>query len=313
MASNAGDTQDFQLPSGLARQAPKPHSSVVQVDIAGLTHPGNVRPNNEDHFLVARFGRFFEALATNLPADQVPARFVDDGHGMVVADGMGGHAAGEEASRRAIKMLVDLVLDTPDWILRADHPSFADEVMRRATERFQQVDHALAEEGEANPQLFGFGTTMTLAASVGRDLFIAHIGDSRAYLFRGEQLHQLTRDHTLVRELCDGGIITSDQVATHHLRHLLTKSLGVDKGAKPDVQKLALENGDCLILCSDGLSEMVATEEVAAIVSEGAVSQNKCQRLIDTALAAGGKDNVTAIVAQYQIAEHESTDRTSET
>src|SRR5438309_2133295 len=184
MTSNPADTQEFEAPAPPGRRPPGPLSSLVQIDVAGLSHPGKVRPNNEDHFLVVRFGRFLEPLATNLPAGQVPSRFEDVGYAMAVADGLGGHAAGEEASKRALTTLVNLVLNTPDWFFRMDDPSSAEEVMRRAADRFGQIDHALAEEAADDPTLHGFGTTMTLAASVGWDVLIAHVGDSRAYLFR---------------------------------------------------------------------------------------------------------------------------------
>jgi protein phosphatase len=157
----------------------------VQVDVAGLSHPGKVRPNNEDHFLVLRFGRFLEPLATNLPAGQAPPRREDAGYALAVADGLGGHAAGEGASKLALTTLVGLVLDTPDWFLRMDDPPAAEEVMRRATERYGRIDQALAAEAAEGLTLHGFGTTLTLAASLGRDLLLAHVGDSRAYLLRG--------------------------------------------------------------------------------------------------------------------------------
>jgi PPM family protein phosphatase len=297
------DTQDLAVPSPLGRAVPQPISAAVQVDIAGLSHAGNVRPNNEDHFLVVRFGRFLETLATNLSDDQIPSRFEEYGYGLAIADGMGGHAAGEQASRLAITTLLNLVLSAPDWILHADDPSRAEEIMRRAAERFEHVDRALADEADKDPQLRGFGTTMTFAINVGRNLFIAHSGDSRAYLFRSGRLHQLTRDHTLARDLYEAGQITLAQATEHHLRHVLTRNLGGDRGAKPDVQKLTLDDGDCLLFCSDGLSEMVTAEEIAAVLAEGTAATITCVSLIDRALAAGGRDNVTAVVARYRVAE----------
>jgi protein phosphatase len=300
MTSNDADTQEISAPASPGRRPPEPLASLVQVDVAGLSHPGKVRPNNEDHFLVVRFGRFLEPLATNLPAGQVPSRFEDVGYGMAVADGMGGHVAGEEASRLALTTLVNLVLNTPDWFLRMDDPSAAEEVMRRAADRFGHVDQTLVEEAAEDPRLHGFGTTMTLAASAGWDLLIAHVGDSRAYLFRKGTLHQLTCDHTLVGELYRAGMITRAQAATHRLRHALTRNLGGSVGAKPDVQKLALADGDCLLLCSDGLSEMVGNAEIVRVLAGGGPSEAMSQRLVDAALAAGDKDNVTVVVAQYR-------------
>jgi protein phosphatase len=299
MASDPADAQGHALPSSLGRPPLGPLSSPVQVDVAGLSHPGKVRPNNEDHFLVLRFGRFLEPLATNLPAGQAPSRCEDVGYALAVADGMGGHAAGEEASRLAITTLVGLVLDTPDWFLRMDDPPAAEEVMRRAAERFGRIDHALAEEAVEDPTLHGFGTTMTLAASLGGDLLLAHVGDSRAYLFREGALHQLTRDHTWVGELHQTGLITQAEAATHDLRHLLTRHLGANKGARPDVQRLALADGDCLLLCTDGLSDMVSDAEIEEVLAGGGASEAMSQRLVERALAAGGKDNVTVVVAQY--------------
>ena len=248
-------------------------------------------------------GSFLESLETNVPADDLPPRFVDDGYAMAVADGMGGQAAGEEASKLAITTLVNLVLATPDWIARADDAWLVEEIKRRAAERFQLVDHVLSEEAESDPRLQGYGTTMTLAGSVGRNLFIANIGDSRVYLFRAGKLHQLTRDHTLAAELYEAGKLTCAEAATHRLRHVLTKHLGADRAGKPDVQDLSLENGDCVLLCSDGLNEMVSDDKIAAVLSGKVDSKTKCEKLIDLALAGGGKDNVTVIVARYRIGE----------
>jgi protein phosphatase len=219
---------------------------------------------------------------------------------MAVADGLGGHAAGEEASQRVLTTLVGLVLSTPDWFLRMDEASSAQEVMRRAAERFGHIDQALAEEAAEDPRLRGFGTTLTLAASLGWDLLLAHVGDSRAYLSRGGALYQLTRDHTMVCELYDAGMVDSAQAAAPHLRHFLTRHLGANKGDRPDVQRLALADGDCLLLCSDGLSDMVSDAEIGEVLVGGGTSEAMSQRLVDRALVAGGKDNVTVVVAQYR-------------
>jgi protein phosphatase len=278
-------------------------SRLVQVDVAGLSDAGKVRARNEDHFFVARVGRFLEFLQTNLPINQIPSRAEDIGYGMAVADGMGGRAAGEEASRLALKTLVALALSTPDWIFLADDPAFADEIMRRASERYGKIDRTLANEAAAHPGLTGFGTTMISAVNVGSRLIVAHVGDSRAYLLRKGTLHQLTKDHTLARTLYEAGQITSDEVATHHLRHVLTQNLGGNR-AIADVQKLAVQNGDRLLLCSDGLTDMVPDDQIAELLAEGKTSQEICQRLVDQALVAGGQDNVTVVVAQYRISEN---------
>lgn len=308
MASSSEDTKEFSTDLEPPVQPPTPNSVAAQVDVAGLSHQGMVRPNNEDHFLVVRIGRFLESLYTNLPPDQIPSRFLDDGYGMVVADGVGGHAAGEMASRLAITTLVRLVLTTPDWIMRADNPATADDIMQRASKRFEKVQDVLSEEASFDPGLSDFATTLTLAMSFGRDLFIANIGDSRAYLLRGGKLKQLTRDHTYATEMMEAGILTHAEAATHQLRHALTRCLGTDRKATPDVQKFTLQDGDRLLLCSDGLNEMLTSESITTILDNPITAETKCSRLIAEALKAGGKDNVTVIVAQYRITEATATE-----
>jgi serine/threonine protein phosphatase PrpC len=299
--SSTPDTADFEAlaaPPGWVR--PQQFSALMPVDAHGLSHRGLVRAHNEDHFFVARFGRFLERLCTNLPEEEMPRRFEETGYGLVVADGLGGRRGGEVASRLAISTLINLVLGTPDWILRRDDDSLPDEVRRRMLERYGQISSVMAEQAQADPNLEGFGTTMTLALSLGKHLLVVHIGDSRAYLLRDHRLYRLTRDHTLVQELADRGLLSSEEVATHRLRHVLTKAL-LSKGGpvEPDVQELALADGDCLLLCTDGLTEMVQEERIAQVLGSGETSAKVCQCLIEEALQAGGKDNVTVVVARY--------------
>jgi protein phosphatase len=299
---SSADTVEIPVQRPKGRGGPQPYSSQVRVDLGGLSHPGKVRPNNEDHFFVCRFGRFLETLQTNLPADSVPSRSEEFGYGMVVADGMGGSAAGEEASRLAIASLVHLILQTPDWILRLDEEPLVQEAQRRAAERYEQVNQTLEDEAKGDPGLSGFGTTMTMACSLGRDLLLAHLGDSRAYLLSQGQLRQLTRDHTLVQDLIDQRIIDRKEAATHRLRHMLTQSLG-DHGRRirPEVRQIVLEDNDCLLLCTDGLTEMVGNQVIHDILASGEPAQTICQRLVDRALEAGGKDNVTVALARYRL------------
>ena len=141
------------------------------------------RANNEDHFFVTRLGRTLQTLITSLPAGDVPELAEEVNYVMIVADGMGGHAAGEVASRMAISALVSLALDVPDWIFKVDE-EHAREIERRARTRVQEVGAMLVERGERDPALRGMGTTLTAVRSFGRDLMVTHVGDSRAYLLR---------------------------------------------------------------------------------------------------------------------------------
>jgi protein phosphatase len=295
------DTAEFATPSTPA-PAPSRHpaSAAVQVDLGALSHQGLVRSNNEDCYLVARLRRALEPLLTNLPADQRPARAEEVGYGMVVADGMGGPAAGEVASRLAISILVDIQVHTPDWIMRTGGPG-GDQPLERIAARYNQVDAALKEEGRADPRLAGMGTTMTLGYSLGADLFLGHVGDSRAYLRRGGDLHQLTRDHTMAQALADAGLVPPEEVGRHRLRHVLTRALG---GSGPDVladvNRTRLRDGDDLLLCTDGLTEMVEDAAIGAVLGRAATAQAACQELVELALRGGGKDNVTVVVARYR-------------
>jgi protein phosphatase len=276
-----------------------PPSAAVAVDAAGLSDRGKVRGDNQDHFYLGRLGRFSQTLATSLPAGELPERLEEAGHIAVVADGMGGHKGGEVASRTAIIVFFHLLFDTPDWVLRVDEDS-AQKIFDRVTTRYRSLDSLLAERAMIDPNLHGMGTTMTLTYSIGFDLFLAHAGDSRAYLCRGGSLMQLTRDHTQVQMLVDEGELTREEAATHRLRNVLTNVLG---GGLPltdvDVDRVHLAVGDTVLLCSDGLYDVVKDDEIASILGGTSSAEAACRSLIDLALARGAPDNVTVVVSRY--------------
>ena len=283
--------------------APCPWGMSVEVDLAALSHPGRVRPNNEDHYLVLRSGRYLRTCMTNLPEGRVPHEFEETVYVMAVADGMGGHAAGEVASQLALTLFVDHVLETPDWIFPHDDLRMV-EVLKRAVQRFRSVNAALLEQARRNPRLAGMGTTLTVAMSFGLVLKVAHVGDSRVYLLRRGVLHRLTWDHTLAQELADLGNIPAEDVATHPLRKILTHAIGLSEGGgEPDVRRLRLADGDRLLLCTDGLTEMVDDATIAAELGRDRPAAEVCQGLLDLALDRGGLDNVTIVVAGYRIPE----------
>lgn len=277
-----------------------PPSAAVRVDSSGLSDRGRVRPDNQDHFYLARLGRFSETLATSLPAGELPERLEEAGYVAVVADGMGGHAGGEVASRTAIIVFFHLLFDTPDWVLKVDDQS-ARKILDRVATRYRSLDSLLAERARMDPSLQGMGTTMTLTYSIGLDLFLSHAGDSRAYLCRGTELRQLTRDHTRVQALVEAGVLSREEAATHRLRNVLTNVLG---GGTPltdvEVHRVPLAFGDIVLLCSDGLHEVVKDEEIAAHLAAAATAQAACQALVDLALARGAPDNVTVVVSRYE-------------
>ena len=279
---------------------PRPFSSLVHVDVSALTHTGHRRSNNEDQFFVAKATRALETVMTSLPPGDVPDRADELNYVMVVADGMGGHAAGEVASRLTISALVALALQIPDWILRAD-PGHAPEIERRAREAVQQIDSMLVERGRQDASLRGMGSTLTGARSYGRELLIVHVGDSRAYLLRAGQLQRLTSDHTYAQAMVDAGYFSPDDIAISGMRHMLTNVLGgAGDEVDVDIDLLGLEDGDRLLLCSDGLTDGVNDETIRDTLQRALSSRDACDRLVQLALDNGGHDNVTVIVASFE-------------
>jgi serine/threonine protein phosphatase PrpC len=302
MPSDHEDTAELPAWKDPEPRLPAGASSLVAVDLAALSHPGRVRANNEDHFMAARFDRTMSTLATNLPEGDIPAHYSETVYGLLVADGVGGSAAGEIASRTAIHTIVDLVLETPDWIMRLDD-ALADEVLARMERRFKQVREVLVARAKEDLALRGMATTMTVGCTLGPDLLTAHVGDSRAYVYRrGGRLERLTRDQTMAQSLADAGAITQEAVAKHPSRHVLTSALAT-RGAfvQVELKRSRLEDGDQVLLCSDGLTEMVPDEDIARVLGGAATAADACRQLVDLALAAGGKDNVTVIVGRYRI------------
>ena len=211
-------------------QPPRPFSSLVRIDFGAMTHAGNVRPNNEDAYIIYRSGRYWEKVQTSLEAGDLPDRSDEIGYGMAVADGVGGSNAGQVASSMAIRVLVSLILNAAKWALKLDNPETREvelqDVKERAEAYFQKVDRALLEHAEAYPRLKGMGTTLTGAYSFGDDLFILHIGDTRAYLFRQNNLKRLTHDQTVAQALADSGAISPEEASTHRLRHISNQLSG---------------------------------------------------------------------------------------
>jgi PPM family protein phosphatase len=229
---------------------------------AGITDVGRVRAGapNEDGFLD-------ETRRLGLVA---------------VADGMGGHRAGEVASATALEALRAAMT--------------AGEPLRDAIEG---ANDAVLEKSEADHELRGMGTTLT-AGTLGTDgnLLIGHVGDSRAYLVRDGELTQITNDHSLVEEMVRGGELTPEQAEGHPRRSIITRALGIDPEVDVDVYPVALRPGDRFLLCSDGLTTMLRGDEIAQILEGEPHPERAAQLLVDAANAAGGEDNITALVVE---------------
>jgi protein phosphatase len=273
----------------------------VAVAVGALTHTGKVRTNNEDHFLVARLSKSMHVCHTSLPGDGKTQHADEEGFLVIVADGMGGVAAGERASALAVENVEEFVQNTLKWFLRfgAEEENQLISELRQSLER---ADRTVIERARSNPALHGMGTTLTMAYSVGTDLFIVHAGDSRAYLLRDGGLEQLTTDHTLVQVLVDGGAISPEDARRHPRRHVVTNVIGGPRpGVDAEIHKLDLRDGDVLLLCTDGLTEPVHDDMIADVLNRLHDPREACARLVDLALSGGGPDNVTAVVLRYRV------------
>jgi protein phosphatase len=220
-----------------------------------------------------------------------------------VADGMGGHAAGEVASRDALVELMRLALKKPRWMMNLDDPETREREIQDFFDRTKTylagVHAAILDEGTHDPVKRGMGTTFTLAYMVGLDLFIVHVGDSRVYRLHGGTLTQLTRDHTVAQRLADAGVIPQETVATHPERHRLTQVVGGSGGwIRGETHHLRLDLGDTLLLCSDGLNAVGPDEEIARCLAGAKSSEDACQDLVSRTLAGGAPDNVTVVVVR---------------
>lgn len=265
-------------------------------EVVGVTHRGKVRESNQDHFLVADVERTVRVRQTSLPTGDEPPTLSDaEGTLLVVADGMGGHADGELASA----VTIDAILEHVAYDMTAVRPH--DEATERdialelgaGVERCQQRLRDVAKRKGVGLSL---GTTLTLAYVRWPDAYVAHVGDSRLYLWRDAELTQITRDHTLAQQLRDH--YGSEDV--EHLDHVLVNAIGGD-GKPPDVEshRLHLQEGDRLLLASDGLNGELPAATIGALLAGSHSPTEACQRLVSAALDAGGRDNVTTVVAFF--------------
>ena len=289
MLSPILDAADFQ-----------PLSAVVEVEFGCHSRPGRLRPASEDHMLILRLGRHQEVVATTLPEGDLPARFEEHGYAMVVADGAGNMGAGGLASRIAVSTLAHLAIHFGKWNLRVDG-SMAEEIINRAEWFYLRAAHAVERRSRANPLLTGMCTTLTAAFSAGSELFYAHVGHSRAYLYRDGELTQLTRDQTLDQRLHEAAGPVPVGTAAQDLRHILTDAIGAGQPPAVDVERLGLCDNDMILLCTDGVTDPLDDEIIADFLAQPRRLDNQCTALIDLAAARGGVDDATAVLARYRI------------
>jgi protein phosphatase len=303
VAERDHDSAAGTAPDSLEAMAAKffgPPAVPARVTLGAMSHPGKVRRSNEDHYLVVRRRRSREVLLTNLP-EGLLAPSHDDAYVMAVADGVGGAAFGEIASMLALRTGWILTGRALKWHFSLTERE-ADELAEMAKVYGRLIHRALRARAEAEPELRGMGTTVTAALTVGLEAVVCHVGDSRAYRLHGGSLERLTHDHTLGRQLVEQGAVSSIEDVAPHLRNVLVNCLGGrGQDVQVDTHRVELADGDRLLLCTDGLTDLVDEAAIARTLTAHDSPQDVCQALVELALDRGGKDNVTVVVARYQV------------
>jgi protein phosphatase len=284
MSSSTGTT------AGTAARKPRDE----EVEFFGTTHPGKVRQDNQDHYLVSTLHKTARVRATSLPNPELfelPSQRIAS-FGMV-ADGVGGHHGGETASRAAVETIAEYVKETMNAFYSADEND-PDAFLRSLRHAAETCHAAVLERGRASGQPSA-ATTLTLYVAVWPALYTLHVGDSRLYLYRRRTLRQLTRDQTMAQDLVDAGAFPRDIAAKSPLAHVLTSAIGGTE-ATADVARTELEWGDVLLLCTDGLTKHVSDARIAEQLEHMTSAEQAARALVDEALAGGGTDNVTVLV-----------------
>ncbi len=244
----------------------------MKIEVASLSHIGQVRQRNED------------ALGHVHPAEK--ATRDEKGSLFIVADGMGGHRGGEIASKLAVDAIISKFYDSKEI-----------EVVRALHQAFEQANAVIIEKSHEDVTLFGMGTTCTAMVIRNNDVYLAHVGDSRAYVLRENELTQLTEDHSLVGEMVRSGIISDEDARHHPRRNVITRSLGTHERTPADIPAtpFKLADGDVFLLCSDGLTSLLSQDEVRETMKSKS-PREACDALVGLANEKGGKDNITVQV-----------------
>jgi serine/threonine protein phosphatase PrpC len=276
---------------------PKPPRTLA-VKAFGITDTGKVRATNEDQFLIAELTKSMRVWQTSLPEPKVQVG-EERAHLFLVADGMGGHQAGERASALAVVAIEQFTLNSFKWFLGSNSAD-AQRVLAQFQSALSQADAHILDAAAADPELRGMGTTVTMAFHLGTQLCVVHVGDSRAYLYREGELLQVTQDHTLMADMMRSGALRPDQVAGHRLRHVITNVVGGDElGVSVEARALEVQGGDRLLLCSDGLTEMVTNDMIAATLDAEPTPELAAKQLLAQANESGGRDNITLLIVRF--------------
>jgi len=283
-------------PTGDASTSPrKPRDR--DIDVYGLTHPGKVRKENQDHFLIGSLSKRLLVDLTSLPADSPfsaePERLASIA---MIADGVGGGGGGEEASREALQGVAQYVAESTNAFYgsgAAEPDAFA-EVLAEAAMRCHArlVERAGQEAGRTR-----YATTLTLWLGLWPEAYLLQVGDSRCYIYRDGELTQISRDQTMAQDLVDQGVMSRTTAHRSPWAHVLSSAIGGQQAA-PVVTRITRDWGTVVLLCSDGLTKHVSDERIAERMAQMTTSQRLCEALLQDALDGGGSDNIPIIVGR---------------
>ena len=272
----------------------RPHED--EIDAHGLTHPGKVRRENQDHFLLCSLRRQLVVRGSSIPdADDLLGESTRLASLAMVADGVGGKTRGETASRVALTAITKYVTRS----LRCYYGAWdSDQEFYDALQQGARQSHAeLLRRGEQDPAYAGMATTLTLYLGVWPRAYLLQVGDSRCYLLREGELTQITRDQTMAQEMVDLGVMKKQEVAGTRFEHLLTSSIGGQQ-TEPKVSRIDMTWGHVLLLCSDGLTRHVPDERIRDVLRSMTSARQACETLLQEALDGGGSDNITIVIGR---------------
>jgi PPM family protein phosphatase len=277
----------------------QPLSSVVQLEIGASSICGALHSHNTDHYLAMRLSRTQETIASSLAESDLPPHFTEYGYALLVADGLGDRGAGARASRVVLSALAHLTIHYGRWNLRVDQATVS-EIIEQGEYLYQRVHDAVLEARREHPMLSEMAASVTAMYVAGGDLFFAHVGHAKGFLFRDGNLVQLTVDHTVDEERASVSESTPAGARKQDFGHELTAAVGQGE-PRIDIEHFELFEGDRLLLCTNGLTDALDENVIAGVLALRRRPADECQRLVELARAAHAADDVTVMISDYRL------------
>ncbi len=296
-----GIEHHFPLPfAGVGHSTHRDIMQPIDVQSAGMTDTGKVRTDNQDQFLIAELNTSLNVRSGALQCAAGSRLFGGPrGYLFLVADGMGGHRGGSEASSFAVQYCANSMLNGSCWFDRDDDAS-EDAFIEHLKSIFENAHRAIEERSKTAAAFQGMGTTLTMSYVDWPQMFVAHAGDTRCYLFRNNELQLITRDHTVANEMMRKGQLDPEDVERSHWSNVLVNALGAGaENVIPDCTKVDLQKNDSILMCSDGLNKHVSDVQIRRVLLDAKGPQNVCELLLELAKQGGGSDNITVVMATF--------------